>query len=184
MYSYIPLGLNQLLNVRVDQWFHICIVDTCQWVCIRPNTDVASISSVLHLVWPLAKSLSSMVVPARSQNSSWHSLWDLGGTQAPQLRQSSNTLGEQEEVSFHILKRITMKTLSRHPQDTVDNGMMRIQFQPTSKKQHQQSLLTRLSSQVIMHVYLDKWHNSNGIFMSNSCWQFISSMKFMVNFRQ
>ena len=32
MYSYIPLGLNQLLNVRVDQWFHICIVDTCQWV--------------------------------------------------------------------------------------------------------------------------------------------------------
>ena len=29
MYSYIPLGLNQLLNVGVDQWFHICIVDTC-----------------------------------------------------------------------------------------------------------------------------------------------------------
>ena len=34
MYSYIPLGLNQLLNVGVDQWFHICIVDTCQWVYI------------------------------------------------------------------------------------------------------------------------------------------------------
>ena len=60
---------------------------------IRPDTDVASISSVLHLVWPLAQSLSSMVVPTRSQNSSWHSLWDLRGTQAPQLRQSNNTLG-------------------------------------------------------------------------------------------
>ena len=34
-----------------------------------------------------------MVVPTRSQNSSWHSLWDLRGTQAPQLRQSNNTLG-------------------------------------------------------------------------------------------
>ena len=34
-----------------------------------------------------------MVVPTRSQNSSWHSLWDLQGTQAPQLRQSNNTLG-------------------------------------------------------------------------------------------
>ena len=32
MYSYIPLGLNQRLNVGVDQWFHICIVNTCQWV--------------------------------------------------------------------------------------------------------------------------------------------------------
>ena len=29
-----PVGLNQLLNVGVDQWFHICIVDTCQWVYI------------------------------------------------------------------------------------------------------------------------------------------------------
>ena len=48
---------------------------------------------MLHLVWPLAQSLSSMVVPTRSQNSSWHSLWDLRGTQAPQLRQSNNTLG-------------------------------------------------------------------------------------------
>ena len=60
---------------------------------IRSNTDVASISGVLHLVWPLAQSLSSMVVPTRSRNSSWHSLWDLLGTQAPQLRQSNNTLG-------------------------------------------------------------------------------------------
>ena len=34
MYSYIPLGFNQLLNVGVDQWFHICIVNTCQWVYI------------------------------------------------------------------------------------------------------------------------------------------------------
>ena len=25
-----PLGLNQLLNVGVDQWLQICIVDTCQ----------------------------------------------------------------------------------------------------------------------------------------------------------
>ena len=58
---------------------------------IRPNTDVASISSVLHLVWPLAQSLSSMVVTTRSQNSSWHSHWDRD-TQAPQLRQSNNTL--------------------------------------------------------------------------------------------
>ena len=72
------------------------------WVInrIRPNTDVASISSVLHLVWPLAQSLSSMVVPTRSQNSSWHSLWDLRGTQAPQLRQSNNTLGGSWEETF------------------------------------------------------------------------------------
>ena len=34
MHRYIPLGLNQLLNVEVDQWFHICIVDTCQWVYV------------------------------------------------------------------------------------------------------------------------------------------------------
>ena len=34
MYSYIPLGLNQLRNVGVDQWLHVCIVDTCQWVYI------------------------------------------------------------------------------------------------------------------------------------------------------
>ena len=32
MYSYIPLGFNQLLNVEVDLWFHICIVDICQRV--------------------------------------------------------------------------------------------------------------------------------------------------------
>ena len=30
----LPLGLNQLLNVGVDKWFQICIVDTCQWVYI------------------------------------------------------------------------------------------------------------------------------------------------------
>ena len=60
---------------------------------IRPNTDIASISSMLHLVWPLAQSLSNMVVPTRSQNSSWHSLWDLGGTQAPQLWQSNKIFG-------------------------------------------------------------------------------------------
>ena len=60
---------------------------------IRPNADVASISGVLHLVWPLPQSLSSMFKPTRSQDSSWHSLWGLRGTQAPQLRQSNNTLG-------------------------------------------------------------------------------------------
>ena len=77
---------------------------------IRPNTDVASISSVLHLVWPLARSLSSMVVPTRSQNSSWHSLWDLQGTQAPQLRQSSNTLGgiELENLLFTTILQLVM----------------------------------------------------------------------------
>ena len=32
MYSHIPLGLNQLLNVGVNQWLQICVVDTCQWV--------------------------------------------------------------------------------------------------------------------------------------------------------
>ena len=60
---------------------------------ISPNTDVTSISGVLHLVWPLRQSLTSMVKPTRSRNSSWHSLWDLRGTQAPPLRQSNNTLG-------------------------------------------------------------------------------------------
>ena len=34
MYSYIPISLNQFLNVRVDQWFQICIMDTCQWVYV------------------------------------------------------------------------------------------------------------------------------------------------------
>ena len=34
MYSYIPLGLNQLLNVGVDQWLLMCIMDTCLWVCL------------------------------------------------------------------------------------------------------------------------------------------------------
>ena len=71
-------------------------------LCIRPNTDVASISGVLHLVWPLAQSLSSMVAPTRSQNSSWRSLWDLRGTQAPQLRQSNNTLGGGVAVAIVI----------------------------------------------------------------------------------
>ena len=65
---------------------------------ITPYTDVAGISGVLHLVWPLAQSLSSMVVPTRSQNSSWHSLWDLRGTQAPQLRQSNNTFGGRRHL--------------------------------------------------------------------------------------
>ena len=34
-----------------------------------------------------------MFEPVRSQNSSWHSLWDLRGTQAPQLQQSSSNTG-------------------------------------------------------------------------------------------
>ena len=33
-YSYIPLDLNQLLNVGVDHWLQICTVDTCQWLYI------------------------------------------------------------------------------------------------------------------------------------------------------
>ena len=37
MYSYIPLGLNQLLNIGVDQWFQICMMDTCQWVYVLIN---------------------------------------------------------------------------------------------------------------------------------------------------
>ena len=41
-----------------------------------------------------------MVVPTRSQNSSWHSLWDLQGTQAPQLRQSNNTLGGMDNTAL------------------------------------------------------------------------------------
>ena len=83
---------------------------------IRPNTDVASISGVLHLVWPLAQSLSSMVVPTRSQNSSWYSLWDLRGTQAPQLRQSNNTLGGRHSLVYRLLskKKNTGEQLSEH----------------------------------------------------------------------
>ena len=81
---------------------------------IRPNIDVASISGVLHLVWPLAQSLSSMVVPTRSQNSSWHSLWDLRGTQAPQLRQSNNTLGGSFTISCVGLQTITSTTSNTH----------------------------------------------------------------------
>ena len=58
---------------------------------IKPYTDVVSISGVLHLVWPLLQSLSSMVEPNRSQNSSWHSLWDLRGTQACSHMDYENT---------------------------------------------------------------------------------------------
>ena len=34
MYSYIPLDLNQLLDVGVDLWFQICIVDTHQRIYV------------------------------------------------------------------------------------------------------------------------------------------------------
>ena len=34
MYSYIPLNLNQLLDVGVDLWFQICIVDTHQRIYV------------------------------------------------------------------------------------------------------------------------------------------------------
>ena len=34
MHSYIPLGLNQLMNVGVNPWLQICITDTCQWVYV------------------------------------------------------------------------------------------------------------------------------------------------------
>ena len=77
---------------------------------ILPNADVAGISGVLHLVWPLPQSLSSMVKPTRSQDSSWHSLWGLRGTQAPQLRQSNNTLGGQ----LIIEETITLLTKIKH----------------------------------------------------------------------
>ena len=81
---------------------------------IRPNTDVASISGVLHLVWPLSQSLSSMVEPTRSQNSSWHSLWGLRGTQAPQLQQSNNTLGGYFSVELFTIHMVTQATILTH----------------------------------------------------------------------
>ena len=34
MYSYIPLGLNQLLNVGVDQWLQFSMLGICKWVHI------------------------------------------------------------------------------------------------------------------------------------------------------
>ena len=34
MHSNIQPGLNQLLNLGVDQWLPICTVATCQWVYI------------------------------------------------------------------------------------------------------------------------------------------------------
>ena len=49
MYSHIPLGLNQLLNVGVNQWFQISVVDTCQWVYL----SVEGLNVVL-LVGPLS----------------------------------------------------------------------------------------------------------------------------------
>ena len=91
---------------------------------IRPNTDVASISSVLHLVWPLAQSLSSMVVPTRSHNSSWHSLWDLRGTQAPQLRQSNNTLRGFWQIS--ILQNPTLYQIHPIPPSIMGSCVMHL----------------------------------------------------------
>ena len=46
-------------------------------------TDGASISGVLNFVWSFIQNLLSMVKPARSKTSSWHSLWCLRDTQAP-----------------------------------------------------------------------------------------------------
>ena len=37
MYSHIPFDLNQLLDIGVDQWLQICIVDTCKWVYVWSN---------------------------------------------------------------------------------------------------------------------------------------------------
>ena len=37
MYSYIPLDLKQLLDVEVDLWFQICIVDTHQRIYVMVN---------------------------------------------------------------------------------------------------------------------------------------------------
>ena len=44
LHVHPTLGLNQFLNVGVDQLFHICIVDTCQWVYIH-------VFSVYMLKW-------------------------------------------------------------------------------------------------------------------------------------
>ena len=97
---------------------------------IRPNTDVASISGVLHLVWPLAQSLSSMVVPTRSQNSSWHSLWDLRGTQAPQLRQSNNTLGGITGLNSDPAWLAWLHRASRPSQSSSDHGRQSLTHLP------------------------------------------------------
>ena len=32
--GFIPFDLNQLLDIGVDQWLEICIVNTCQWVYV------------------------------------------------------------------------------------------------------------------------------------------------------
>ena len=34
MYGYIPLDLNQLLYIGVDQWLQICMADIFQWVYV------------------------------------------------------------------------------------------------------------------------------------------------------
>ena len=67
-----------------------------------------------------------MVVPTRSQNSSWHSLCDPRGTQAPQLRQSNNTLGGQHsKCGRHLLLRSqslkTCKTAGYHDVNCVSS---------------------------------------------------------------
>ena len=66
-----------------------------------------------------------MVVPTRSQNSSWHSLWDLQGTQAPQIRQSNNTLGGLEmENYFDELKPSVMEKIRPYIKETSSLGYM------------------------------------------------------------
>ena len=56
-------------------------------------TDGANISHVLNFVWSLHKSLFSMVIPVRSNNSSWYSLQSLRDTQAPPTNVKVTALG-------------------------------------------------------------------------------------------
>ena len=84
-----------------------------------------------------------MVVPTRSQNSSWHSLWDLRGTQAPQLRQSNNTLVGKDRVA-DSQKIITVLTkLEQRMQKLEEQGNkqpQQTQFQARAKQPKQKPI--------------------------------------------
>ena len=62
MCSYIPLGLNQLLNVGVGQWFHICIVDICEWVYILIE-GLLLVGPIFHF-----RQCHSGLVPSRNEH--------------------------------------------------------------------------------------------------------------------
>ena len=60
MYSYIPLDLNHLLDVGVDQWFQICIVDTQQRIYVMVKSLLCQlvnsfISVYATMAWYLAE---------------------------------------------------------------------------------------------------------------------------------